>query len=81
MDKHIIECLGKSRITIQNGKITDITPPQIKYCPLFDHHKGIKEITPEKIKENIQYRIDDFGMCTPQRQLKMKDFLNFGTPR
>lgn len=78
MDEHIIECLGKSKVTIKNGKITNITKPQIKYCPLFDHHNGIKEITKEKIKENIQYRIDDFGMCTPQRQLKMKDFLNFG---
>ena len=26
----------------------------------------------------MQFRIDDFGMCTPDRQLRMKDFLSFG---
>lgn len=78
MDEHIIEGLGKSTITVQNGKIVNVTKPKVKYCPLFKHHKGIEELTADTVKENIQYRIDDFGMCTPQRQLKMKDFLTFG---
>ena len=26
----------------------------------------------------MQFRIDDFGMCMPNRQLKMKDYLGFG---
>lgn len=76
--RHIIECLGKSKVTIENGKVTKVTEPKIKYCPLFDNHRNIKEITKEAIKENIEFRIDDFGMCTENRQLKMKDYLNFG---
>ena len=78
MSEHIIEALGKSRITIRNGKVIDVTEPEVEYCPLFDHHRGIKKLTKEVIKENIQFRIDDFGMCTPKRQLRMKDFLSFG---
>ena len=78
MSEHIIEALGKTRITIANGKVVDVTEPEVEYCPLFDHHRGIKKLTREVVAENIQFRIDDFGMCTPDRQLRMKDFLNFG---
>lgn len=78
MSKHIIEALGLSQITIEDGKVVDVTEPQVEYCPLFDHHRGIKKLTKEVIAENIQFRIDDFGMCTPERQLRMKDFLSFG---
>lgn len=78
MDEHVIEALGKTRIVVKNGKIAEIGKPKIEYCPLFDKYRGIKEITPEAVKENIEFRIKDFGMCTPQRTLKMKDFLSFG---
>lgn len=78
MSEHIIEALGKSRITIKDGKVVDVTEPEVEYCPLFDHHRGIKKLTTDVIAKNIQFRIDDFGMCTPNRQLRMKDFLSFG---
>lgn len=78
MDKHIIEALGKSQITIENGKVTNITLPEVTYCPLFHNHRGIEELNKETIKENIEFRINDFGFCTPQRKIRMKDFLSFG---
>ncbi len=78
MSQHIIEALGKSKITIKDGKVVDVSEPEVEYCPLFDHHRGIKKLTTEEIAKNIQFRIDDFGMCTPQRELRMKDFLSFG---
>lgn len=78
MSEHIIEALGLSKITIKDGKVTDVSEPEVEYCPLFDHHRGIKKLTKSEIRKNIQYRIDDFGMCTPNRQLRMKDFLSFG---
>lgn len=78
MSEHTIEALGRSRITIKEGKVISVSEPEVEYCPLFDHHRGIKKLTPEIIAENIQFRIDDFGMCTPNRQLRMKDFLSFG---
>ncbi len=77
-DEHVIEALGKTRIIVRKGKVVEVGEPKINYCPLFDKYRGIKEITPEAAKENIEFRIHDFGMCTPQRKLKMKDFLSFG---
>lgn len=78
MDEHVIEALGKARVVVRNGKVVEVGEPKINYCPLFDKYRGIKEITPEVIKENIEFRIKDFGMCTPERKLRMKDFLSFG---
>ncbi|MEN4018866.1 MAG: DUF2099 family protein [Methanobacterium sp.] len=78
MDEHVIEALGKTKIIVREGKVAEIGEPKIEYCPLFDKYRGIKEITPEAVKKNIEFRIKDFGMCTPQRTLQMKDFLSFG---
>ncbi len=73
-----MEALGKARIVIKDGKVVGIGEPQIEYCPLFHKYRGIEKLDLEAIEENINFRIKDFGMCTPQRQLKMKDFLSFG---
>lgn len=78
MSKHTIEALGLSRVTVENGKVVDVTEPQVDYCPLFHKYQGIEKLTKESIAKNIQFRIDDFGMCTEKRQLRMKDFLSFG---
>ena len=67
MSEHVIEALGLSKITIKDGKVVDVGEPEVEYCPLFDHHRGIKKLTKEVIAENIQFRIDDFGMCTSKR--------------
>ena len=78
MDKHVVEALGKAKVTIQDGKVVDVGEPIIEYCPLFDKHRGIKELTKDEIEKNLQFRIDDFGMCTKDRILRQKDFLSFG---
>ncbi len=78
MDEHVIEALGKTRIVVRNGEVVEVGLPKINYCPLFDKYRGIKEIDPHAVKENIEFRINDFGMCTPNRVMKMKDFLSFG---
>lgn len=78
VDEHVIEALGKAKITIRDKKVVDVGEPQIDYCPIFAKHRGIKKFDKESIKDNIQFRIDDFGMCTPDRVLEMDDFLSFG---
>ncbi|WP_174590916.1 methanogenesis marker 8 protein [Methanocella conradii] len=78
MDEHVIEGLGKARVVVRDGKVVEVGEPNLDYCPIFDKHRGIKKIDKGVIAENIQFRIDDFGMCTPRRELKMKDFLSFG---
>ena len=47
MDKHVIEALGRARITVQDGKVVDVGEPKIEYCPLFHKHRGIEKLTPE----------------------------------
>lgn len=78
MDEHVIEGLGKARVVVRNGKVVEVGEPGLDYCPIFDKHRGIKKIDKDIIAKNIQFRIDDFGMCTPNRVLTMKDFLSFG---
>lgn len=77
-DEHVIEALGKTRVVIKNGEVVEVGEPKIDYCPIFDKYRGIKKLTPEDVKENIEFRIKDFGMCTGDRTLRMKDFLSFG---
>ena len=77
-DEHVIEALGKTRVVVKNGVVVEVGEPKIDYCPLFDKYRGIKEINPEEVKKNIEFRIEDFGMCTSNRKLRMKDFLSFG---
>ena len=67
MDRHVMEALGKARVVVENGKVVEISEPKIKYCPLFAKHRGIKEITKESIRENIEFRIRDFGLFTKDR--------------
>lgn len=77
-DKHIIEALGKTKITIENGEITDIEEPLVEYCPIFAKYHNIQKLNKDDIRKNIEYRIKDFGMCTKNRQLKMDDMLSVG---
>lgn len=78
MSKHVMEMLGKSRVTIEDGKVVDVTEPVVKTCPLMRKHRGIEEFNKDTIRENAEYRIAKFGMCTENRQVRMHDFLNFG---
>jgi putative methanogenesis marker protein 8 len=55
-----------------------VEDPIIGYCPLFHKHRGIEKLDKDTIKENIKFRIKDFGMCAANREIKMKDFLSFG---
>ncbi len=73
-----MEALGKTRVKVKDGKVVEVGEPKIDYCPIFDKYRGIKKLTPENVKENIEFRIKDFGMCTNDRTVRMKDFLSFG---
>jgi putative methanogenesis marker protein 8 len=77
-DYHVIEALGKTEVVIENGKVTSVGEPLVDYCPIFDKIDDAKHLTPEFVKWNIEKRIREFGMCTPQRVVRMKDFLSFG---
>lgn len=78
MSRHVMECLGLSRVVIEDGKVVEVTEPRVKHCPLFEKYRGIEELNRDTIRENIEYRIETFGMCTERREVRMKDFLAFG---
>ncbi|HTY47215.1 MAG TPA: methanogenesis marker 8 protein [Methanomassiliicoccales archaeon] len=77
-DRHVVEALGRTKVVIEDGKVTFVGKPEVTYCPLFAKHRGIKVITSEVVKENMEFRIRDFGFCAPTRKLRMRDFLSFG---
>ena len=78
-DRHVIEALGKAEVVIENGKITYIGEPVIDYCSIFDNGQHNGDLTKEFIKSNIEKRIEEFGMCTPQRSIDVEDTMSFGT--
>jgi putative methanogenesis marker protein 8 len=78
MDEHVIEALGKTKVRVKDGKVVEVGEPKIDYCPIFDKYRGIKELTTAAVKDNIEFRIKEFGMCTEDRTLRMNDFLSFG---
>ncbi|WNY28401.1 hypothetical protein MmiEs2_05860 [Methanimicrococcus stummii] len=77
--RHVMEMVGNARVVVENGKVVEVSEPEIKWCSLFEKARGIKEITPEKIKENMEFRIEKFGLFTPNRLLDdFEDFVGFG---
>jgi putative methanogenesis marker protein 8 len=79
-DEHIIEAIGRCRIVIRDGKVVEVGPPAISSCPLAERFaKPVREITSEAVRENIQARIQEFGMCTPDRAVYAEgEFVGFG---
>lgn len=78
MSKHVMECLGMSRVVIEDGRVTEVSEPKVRYCPLFAQKRGMEELNAETVRENIEYRIRSFGMCTEDRVTRMDNFLSFG---
>jgi len=79
-DEHIIEAIGRCRIVIRNGKVTEVGEPLIRDCPLAKRFAyPIPDIAPASVKANIEHRIKAFGMCTPDREvIDNREFVGFG---
>lgn len=73
-----MECLGMSRVVIEDGKVTEVSEPRVKHCPLFRKYRGIEELNTDTVRENIEFRISSFGMCTEDRETEMDDVISFG---
>jgi putative methanogenesis marker protein 8 len=80
MDEHIIEAAGKCRVVVRDGNVVEIGEPVITDCPLAKRFAcPVTEMTPKAIRNNIQNRIDSFGMCTQNRELLSEEpFVGFG---
>ncbi|MDI9394761.1 MAG: DUF2099 family protein [Euryarchaeota archaeon] len=75
---HIMELLGKTKVVVKDGKVIEVGEPEIEWCPLFAKVRGIKRITSEEVRKNMEFRISDFGMFTDKRRLELEDFVGFG---
>ncbi|MCQ8893234.1 MAG: DUF2099 family protein [Methanolinea sp.] len=79
-DIHVIEAIGRARVVIRDGKVVSVGEPCIKECPLAKRFgKPVMEICPDAIRENMEFRIRSFGMCTPGRVIESReDYVGFG---
>jgi putative methanogenesis marker protein 8 len=77
-DRHVFETMGKTRVVVENGKVVEVAKPLLKYCPLWAKIRGITELNEKVIKENVEFRIQDFGMCTVDREVELEVFVGFG---
>ncbi|MDD1734531.1 MAG: DUF2099 family protein, partial [Methanothrix sp.] len=75
---NIMELLGRSRVRVEGEKVIEASDPVIQWCPLFDKIRGIKEVTAESAAANMVFRIENHGMFSPRRKLKMGTFVGFG---
>ncbi len=77
-DRHVMEALGKTRVVVEGGKVVEVGEPETEYCPIFDKVRGIKKFTSKTAKENIEFRMRDFGLFTENRAIEMEIFVGFG---
>lgn len=77
-DRHVLEALGRTRVVVENGVVVEVGRPLVRYCRLWEKIRGLKELNERVVKENIEFRIKDFGMCTGERTLEMGTFVGFG---
>lgn len=77
-ERHVFEALGKARVVVEDGKVVEVGSPLLTYCRLWEKIRGISELNERVIKENVEFRIRDFGMCSGDRVVKMDAFVGFG---
>jgi len=77
-ERHVFETMGKTRVIVEKGKVVEVAKPLLKYCPLWAKIRGITELNEKEIKKNIEFRIQDFGMCTAEREVELEVFVGFG---
>ncbi len=75
---HIMEILGRTKVVIQDGKVVEVGEPKVKWCPLWNKATGVENITQEAVRQNIEQRIREFGMFTPNRRFDPGVFASFG---
>lgn len=78
MGRHVIEALGLSRVVIEDGRVVEVGEPEVKYCPMFFKLRGLTELDADTVRKNMEFRIQEFGMCTPARKMRMRDYLSYG---
>ncbi len=75
---HVMELFGKTRVVVKDGKVVEAGEPIADWCPVFSKVASVSKLTKEEAKKNMEYRIRELGMFTPQRRFDHGVFVNFG---
>ncbi len=75
---HIMELFGKTRVVVKDGKVVEVGEPIADWCPVFSKVASVSKLTAQEAKKNMEYRIRELGMFTPQRRFDQGVFVNFG---
>ena len=73
-----MELFGKTRVVIRDGQVVEVGEPVADWCPVFSKVAGVSQLTAEEARKNMEYRIREIGMFTPQRRFDHGVFVNFG---
>ena len=76
--RHVFDAIGMTRVVIEDGKVVEVGKSELDYCPIYAKRFGTEKITPEMIRENMEFRIRDFGFCTENRVVRSPDYITFG---
>ncbi len=72
MAEHLLE-MAKALVLVRDGKITVLTDPQIRHCPLRSSLYGCEEESRETVERVLRQHMDEFGMYGPRRVLESKE--------
>ncbi len=75
---HVMELFGKTRIVVKDGKVVEVGEPVADWCPVFSKVADVSKLTAQEAKKNMEYRIRELGMFTPERRFDYGVFVNFG---
>ncbi|VVB86719.1 Uncharacterised protein [uncultured archaeon] len=75
---HIMELFGRTRVVVKDGKVVEVGEPVAEWCPVFSKFAGVSKLTAEEARKNMEYRIRELGMFTPERRFDYGVFVNFG---
>jgi len=75
---HVMELFGKTRVVVKDGKVVEVGEPVADWCPVFHKVANVSKLTAEEAKKNMEYRIRELGMFTPERRFDYGIFVNFG---
>jgi putative methanogenesis marker protein 8 len=73
-----MELFGKTRVVVKDGKVVEAGEPIADWCPVFSKVASVSKLTKDEAKKNMEYRIRELGMFTPNRRFDHGVFVNFG---
>lgn len=65
--------MAKSKVLIEDGQVTVLSPPQVKRCPLRKNLYGCESEDEGTVKRVLESHIKELGMYTSKRTLSLED--------